>query len=287
MKLFQYYANDGIRTGMITEKGLVDLAATAARSGKDLPCDMMAVIRACAEGEDIASQYDALEPACLAEAPSYAPVVSAPGKILCIGLNYSSHIAETGLANNPKFPPIFPKYPNALVGHDQLLHLPQDAQQFDYEAELVIVMGKTAKNVTAEEAPDYIFGYTAGDDFSARDLQFSTSQWSIGKICDDFGPVGPCVVTADSIDPNALEISCAVNGEVRQSSTTAHMIFSCAEIVSYISHYVTLQPGDLIFTGTPEGVVLGKPEDQRIWLKAGDRVEVRIEGIGTLANTLA
>ena len=131
-----------------------------------------------------------------------------------------------------------------------------------------------------------MFGYTAGDDFSARDLQLLPGQWLIGKACDDFAPIGPYIVTYDEINPDNLKIECKVNGEVRQSSNTKNMIFSCAEIVSYISKYITLNPGDIIYTGTPEGVILGQSPSKQKWLQSGDRVQVTIENIGTVTNTL-
>lgn len=146
------------------------------------------------------------------------------------------------------------------------------------------MIGKEAKNIAPEEALAYVFGYTIGNDLSARDLQLRTSQWLIGKTLDHFAPIGPYLVTADEIDPQNLAITCTVNGEIRQSASTNAMIFDCATIVSYLSHLMTLKPGDIIFTGTPSGVILGYPEDKQIWLQAGDQVEVTIEKLGSLSN---
>lgn len=157
----------------------------------------------------------------------------------------------------------------------------------DYEAELVIVMGRTARNVSREEAYKYVYGYCCGNDLSARDLQMRTQQWLLGKTCDKFAPVGPYLVTADEVgDPNQLAISCTVNGELRQSSNTADMIFKCDEIISYISQNFTLEPGDMIMTGTPEGVMLGYPPEQQVYLQAGDTITVEIEKLGRLTNTM-
>ena len=164
--------------------------------------------------------------------------------------------------------------------------LPLNAKQFDYEAELVIVIGKTVENVSRENAMSHIFGYTIGNDLSARDLQFRTGQWLLGKTCDGFAPIGPYLVTADEVDSSNLEISCSVNGELRQQGNTKNMIFDCAHIVSYLSQHMTLRPGDIIFTGTPAGVILGYPEEQRNWLKSGDEVVISIEKIGSLKNKL-
>ena len=148
------------------------------------------------------------------------------------------------------------------------------------------MIGKVCKDVSKEDAHDYVFGYTCGNDLSTRDLQFArSSQWLLSKTLDGFAPIGPCVVTADSLDPNDLAISSKVNGELRQNSRTSDMIFSTAQIISDLSHHMTLMPGDLIFTGTPEGVMKGYPEDQKNWLKPGDSVDVTIENIGTLHNT--
>lgn len=216
----------------------------------------------------------------------YAPCVTNPEKILCVGLNYLKHGIEFK-ATIPSTPTLFSKFNNALAAHNQIIQLPKSAEQFDYEAELVIVIGKKASNVSKEDALSYVFGYTAGNDLSARDLQLRTGQWLLGKTCDQFAPLGPYLVTVDEVaDPNSLDISCEVNGKTRQSSNTREMIFSCADIISYASQYMTLKPGDIIFTGTPNGVIKGYPEVEQCWLKSGDKVMVSIEKIGSLVNVL-
>jgi 2-keto-4-pentenoate hydratase/2-oxohepta-3-ene-1,7-dioic acid hydratase in catechol pathway len=214
----------------------------------------------------------------------YAPCVLNPEKIVCVGLNYASHREECKV-EIPDTPVLFSKFNNALAAHRQLITLPGYAEKYDYEAELVIVIGKVARNVSAKEALSYVFGYTAGNDFSARDLQFRTSQWLLGKSCDHFAPIGPYLVVEEDFDPGCLDIQCSVNGEIRQSANTGEMIFSCAEIISYISGYMTLQPGDIIFTGTPGGVILGSGRERQ-WLKPGDEVSVFIDKIGHLVNQL-
>ena len=186
----------------------------------------------------------------------------------------------------PTSPIIFSKFNNALAAHNQKIPLPKNAEKIDYEAELVIVMGKEAVNVSKEDALSYVFGYTVGNDLSARDLQFRTSQWLLGKSCDSFAPIGPYLVTADELDPNSLDISCKVNGSLRQSANTKDMIFDCATIISDLSQHMTLKPGDIIFSGTPDGVILGYPEEKQEWLKSTDIVEISIENIGTLVNVL-
>ena len=214
-----------------------------------------------------------------------APVTQ-PGKILCVGLNYRPHARESHL-EIPKDSVLFNKYCNAVVGSEYVVHPPADAQQMDYEAELVVIMGRRAVKIAESDALRYVAGYCNGNDLSARDLQFRTSQWLLGKAADGFGPMGPYLVTPDEIrDPNQLEIVCRRNGVAVQHSNTRHMIFSCAYLISYISRYMTLEPGDTIFTGTPEGVVLGHPESERQWLTAGETVSVSIEGLGELITPI-
>ncbi|HLK34376.1 MAG TPA: fumarylacetoacetate hydrolase family protein [Terriglobales bacterium] len=222
------------------------------------------------------------------ESIEYGPVVTRPEKIICIGLNYRRHAKEVNLAI-PKQPVLFSKFNNALSAHKRTIKLPvQVAEKFDYETELVIVMGKQAKNVTAQDALSYVAGYCTGNDFSARDLQFDTGgQWLVGKTPDQFAPLGPYMVTADQVNPNKLKIECRVNGELRQSSNTDDFIFNSAEIISYISRHMTLCAGDIIFTGTPEGVILGYPKEKQVWLKAGDHIACKVEGLGELQFDLA
>ncbi len=217
----------------------------------------------------------------------FGPALTRPEKIVMVGLNYRKHAAEVGQPV-PKTPLLFNKYNNSLMGHGGRLKLPSAvASQFDHEVELVIVIGKRAKDVSEAQALSHVAGYCTGNDFSARDLQRVTSQFMLGKTCDDFAPLGPWMVTADLVpDPNVLDIWCDVNSERRQSSNTADMVFNCAQLVSYASRHMTLQPGDIIYTGTPEGVIAGKPEGQRVWLKAGDVVTCGIKGLGELTVTL-
>ena len=174
----------------------------------------------------------------------------------------------------------------ALAAHGDCIKLPDEYKEYDYEAELVAVMGKPARNVSPEEALSYVYGYTCGNDLSTRDLQFARgNQWVLSKSLDGFGPVGPCLVPAGELDPQNLDISSTVNGELRQNSNTSDMIFSLAEIIADLSRHFTLLPGDIIFTGTPSGVMQGYPADKKQWLRPGDKVAVTIEGIGTLENT--
>jgi 2-keto-4-pentenoate hydratase/2-oxohepta-3-ene-1,7-dioic acid hydratase in catechol pathway len=181
---------------------------------------------------------------------------------------------------------LFSKFNNTLAAARQPVKLPEVATQYDYEVELGVVIGKRAAMVTEETALDYVLGYCTANDLSARDLQMRTSQWLLGKSLDGFCPVGPYLVTRDEVaDPQKLELHTWVNGQERQNSNTADMIFSVAEVISYTSRYMTLDPGDLIITGTPEGVILGMPQP-RTWLKAGDEVAVEVQGLGRLVTPL-
>lgn len=214
-----------------------------------------------------------------------------PGKIVCIGLNYRRHAAEIHMPP-PSVPVLFNKYNNALAAHNCTIRLPprEIAWKFDYETELLIVMGKAARNVPEAEALDYVAGYCTSHDFSARDLQLETPsvQWMIGKTLDDFGPIGPYFVSADRVgDPNNLKLETWVNGERRQSSNTSDMIFNPQKLIAYVSRMWTLEPGDIIWSGTPEGVILGMPKEKRVWLKAGDEIVSSIERLGTLRFRLA
>ncbi len=205
-----------------------------------------------------------------------------PGKIVCVGLNYRDHAAEGGM-DLPKAPLLFAKWANTLIGDGDAIVLPPESTQVDYEAELGVVIGAKAKRVSEGDALDHVAGYICVNDVSARDLQFADGQWTRGKSPDTFCPVGPRLVPREEIaDPQALAIRCLVNGQALQDSSTAQMIFSVAEIIAYTSQIITLEPGDLIATGTPAGV--GVFRDPKVLLSDGDEVAVEIEGLGTLTN---
>jgi 2-keto-4-pentenoate hydratase/2-oxohepta-3-ene-1,7-dioic acid hydratase in catechol pathway len=224
-----------------------------------------------------AIQYEA------AKVQYYAPVHDAR-KIICIGLNYRDHAAETGAAL-PKDPILFSKYPTALLGHGEAIVLPPVSHEVDFEAELVIVIGKRGKNISATGAKDYVAGYTVGHDVSARDWQLKKDgkQWMIGKTFDTFAPCGPELVTADEVpDPHNLAIKLRLNGKTMQDSSTKQLIFGAGDLLAYISQVFTLEPGDLIYTGTPPGVGIARKPP--VYLKGGDVVEVEIEGLGILRN---
>jgi 2-keto-4-pentenoate hydratase/2-oxohepta-3-ene-1,7-dioic acid hydratase in catechol pathway len=225
----------------------------------------------------------------------YGPLVTRPEKIVCVGLNYRRHAEETKMPI-PKQPVLFNKYNNTLMHHGGTIKLPTAvATKFDYEIELVIVMGKEAHNVSEKDALSYVAGYATGNDFTARDLQIETGgQWMQGKSPDGFAPLGPYLVTAEQVDPTNLNLECRVNGETRQSSNTSDLIYNCSQIISYTSGRISLRPGDIIFTGTPQGVILGGvsggvaiPKEKYGWLKAGDKIACSLEKLGELKFDLA
>lgn len=226
-----------------------------------------------------------VEPSMWQPAPStFLPPVSTPEKILCIGLNYLDHAIETG-AEPPDQPVVFSKFNNTLIGHGDEIVLPAISDEVDYEAELVVVIGKAARFVDPSEAMHYVFGYTAGHDVSSRDWQKGRpgGQWLLGKSFESFAPLGPAIVTADAFgDPSDVRVRLHLNGETMQDSTTAQLIFDIPTLISHLSQFMTLQPGDLIFTGTPPGV--GAARTPPRYLRPGDQCIVEIDGIGSLSN---
>jgi 2-keto-4-pentenoate hydratase/2-oxohepta-3-ene-1,7-dioic acid hydratase in catechol pathway len=205
-------------------------------------------------------------------------------KVICIGLNYADHAAESG-SKVPDEPMMFAKYYSTLCGPGDNIVAPPNHSRLDYEVELVIVIGKRATQVSHDEAYDYVVGYTCGHDVSERNFQRSDGQWLRAKSSDTFAPIGPVIVSKDEIpDPHALKLGTKVNGEVRQNSSTNQIIFKVPRLVEFISSYVTLDPGDLIFTGTPPGVGFGMKPPQ--YLKPGDVIEVWVEKIGSITNTV-
>ncbi len=292
MKLLQFQGGDGLKLGVKTDNGIVDVSAAGEALGVDSPTTLIEVIEVgqpaldAVQGVlDAAAASDSAAEWTLDEMGlQYGPAVADPGKIICVGLNYRRHAAETGMAV-PETPVLFSKFMNTIASYGDSVSLPPVATEYDYEVELGVVMGKPARNVSEEDALDYVLGYVTANDVSVRDLQTRTSQWLLGKTLDNFLPVGPYLVTSDEVgDPQRLSIKTWVNGEIRQDSSTSDMIFTVAQIVSYISRYFTLEPGDLIVTGTPEGVAMGR--EDKPWLKPGDEVTVEVETLGVLKNVM-
>jgi ureidoglycolate lyase len=279
MKLLRYMHQDRVRIGALREQAAVDLGDIAGGA------DMLNLIANWDSLKTEAGRRAASAPSTpLSEVRLLAPVAR-PGKIFAIGLNYADHIAESGLPA-PKHQVWFSKAVTCVNGPYDPIELPLASSSLDYEVELVAVIGRRAKHVPVERALDVVFGFCAGNDVSVRDWQLNTSQWVLGKSFDTHAPIGPWIVTADELgDPHCLELTCSINGEVRQHSNTQHMVFNVFDQIAHLSRAMTLEPGDLIFTGTPGGV--GAVMKPPVFLKAGDRARVEIEGIGFIENTVA
>jgi 2-keto-4-pentenoate hydratase/2-oxohepta-3-ene-1,7-dioic acid hydratase in catechol pathway len=253
----------------------LDLDAGWLAAARDLVAEVAGDVKVAARLEE----RGALLPT---EAVALAAPIPRPGKILCIGLNYRDHAAESGKPI-PSRPILFSKFPTAVIGPGSPIVLPRASRQVDYEAELGVVIGRRARGVGRAAALDHVAGYLNVNDVSARDLQFGDGQWQRGKSCDTFAPMGPHLTTADEIaDPGRLEIRLRLNGEVMQLSNTSGLIFGVPELIAFLSEAITLEPGDVIATGTPAGV--GFARTPPVFLKPGDRVEVEVQGLGVLAN---
>ena len=295
MKFVTYLHNAQQYLGILDQqKGILNVVEAGKKQlGKELPADMLAFIEAGPNALDdakklLVSTQDWIDPKSvkiLAPSPQYKK------NVFCVGRNYKLHIEEGARARGvaPTYPPVpefFSKPPSTVIGEgDEILWDSRCTQQLDYEIELGIVMGVKAKDISQKNALASVFGYTIVNDVSAREVQKAHGQWFKGKSFDTFAPIGPCIVTADEFgDPAGHQLVLKVNGEVRQNSNTADMLFNCQQIIESLSVGLTLEPGDTIATGTPSGVALGMTP--QAWLKDGDRVELSIEGIGTLTNTV-
>jgi 2-keto-4-pentenoate hydratase/2-oxohepta-3-ene-1,7-dioic acid hydratase in catechol pathway len=279
VKLCTYHIDAGpARIGAWTQRGIVDLVA----ADPSLPATLIGLIALGDDGLARAAAAAALGPALDRSDVMLLPPIPEPGKIICIGLNYRDHAAEVKLPL-PEYVTVFAKWANGLVGDGAAIVIPAESHRVDYEAELAFVIGRRARHVTEADALAYVAGYTCFDDISVRDYQMRTSQWTSGKAFDTHGPCGPVLVTRDEIpDPQALRITCSIDGEVLQDSSTAQMVFGVARLVAELSAIMTLEPGDLVATGTPAGV--GTSRTPRRWIRPGERVRVEIEGIGALEN---
>ncbi len=211
-------------------------------------------------------------------------MIATPQKIVCVGLNYRDHAEEQGV-DLPERPLLFAKWPNTLIGPGEPIRIPAISQKVDYEAELGVVIGRRASQVSADDALEFVEGYVVANDISGRDLQFTDGQWVRGKSLDTFLPVSDLVPASVVPDPQALPIRAILNGEVMQDSSTSNMIFGVAAVVSFVSQAITLEPGDLIITGTPAGV--GAFRDPPVWLRPGDEIAIEIDGLGRISNPVA
>ncbi len=293
MKLARYLHSNMESYGVLVDHGILCLLALPKALKFSPPLALDELIALCSKGIKIVEQLISVSTRnekrnatiSLDDVTLLSPV-SSPPKIVCLGLNYKDHVEEQG-KDTPDEPILFMKPRTAVIGPNHAIIRPKMVKQLDYEAELAIVIGEKGKNIPVSEAKKHIFGYTAFNDVSARDIQFKDKQWTRGKSFDTFAPMGPCITTANQIgDPNNLRVRTRVNGELRQDSSTKNMVFNVYEIVHHLSQAMTLEPGDIIATGTPAGVgVFMKPKPR--FLSPGDLVEVEIEKIGILSNTVS
>jgi len=271
---------------VVRDDRAVPLSSVFASMGRTAPATMTELI---AGGNDTLAEIEAHVDAASEAARDLAsvrlgPCVSDPEKILCVGLNYRAHAIESGMAI-PEHPVLFSKFNNALAAPGDAVDI-TGLVKVDYESELAVVIGRTTKNVSVDDALDAVFGYCNANDLSEREMQLRTGQWLLGKTIDGFLPIGPYLVTRDEVpDPQDLPVKGWLNGELRQDSTTADMIFTVAEIISYASRVMTLKPGDVIITGTPFGVIMGM--ETPVWMQSGDEYTVQVGDFGRLSNRIA
>lgn len=294
MRILTFRSPDGLRLGIKTDNGVLDVTLAAEKLGRsgsfprsvsDLIAGGDAALRSMAQLV-LQAEGDLYGGAWLMEEHlKLGPCLPNPGKILCIGLNYRRHAIETGNPI-PIWPVLFAKFNNTVGASGDEIGLPEDVSHFDYEVELGVVIGIRTRYVLQADALDHVWGYCTANDLSERILQARSSQWVLGKSIDGFMPIGPYLVTRDEVpDPQALRLRAWVNEELRQDSTTAEMVFSVRDLVSYVSRYITMEPGDLILTGTPEGVI-AESGGKIPWLSEGDHLVLEVEGLGRLRNTL-
>ena len=283
MRLVTYQSETGPRVAGVREGDYVDLQ----QADTDLPSSMADLLGMGAAGRERAAAATAAGTGVPAGSVQVLAPVPQPGKIFCIGLNYADHAAESGV-DPPTEPVVFSKFCTAVAAHGDVVALPRISSEVDYEAELVVVIGQSGRGIPQERALDYVGGYACGHDVSARDWQLGKpgGQWLLGKTFDGFAPFGPELVTTDEIpDPGCLDIKLRLNGETMQDSNTRQLIFPVDHLIHYLSNVCTLQPGDIIFTGTPPGV--GAARKPPVFLQPGDTAEVEIENIGVLSNQFA
>jgi acylpyruvate hydrolase len=288
MQLVTFERDGAHHLGALTQRDGRDVVVDLNQAAPGLPRDMIAFLAGGDANRALAAQALANPPAAAVldrSSVKLAAPIPRPGKIICIGLNYRDHAAESN-AELPAFPTVFAKYSSCIIGPGASIVIPRVTSQVDYEGELAVVIGRRARDVAEADALDYVAGYAPFNDVSARDYQMRTSQWTIGKTFDTFGPIGPALVTADEIpDPHALDIRVSIGDDVLQSSNTKHLIFTIPQLIAYLTSVMTLEPGDVIATGTPAGV--GAARKPQRWLVPGDLVRVEISGLGALENPVA
>jgi len=287
MRIIGFEGNGALHLGVVEGDQVIDLQAV----DKGLPGDLGEVLRK--NNGDLSALKDVAK---RAPASARRPInglkfglpVARPGKIICLGLNYLEHVKEGSQRDNiPKFPTIFMRGLTSLVPHGQPIMRPQVTETLDYEAEMILVVGKRAKHLTAANALSCVAGYSCGNEGSVREFQRKTTQWDMGKNFDRTGGFGPWMVTPDELPPGAkgLKIQSRLNGQVMQSDNTANMMFPIAETLAYVTQGLTLEPGDIVFTGTPSGVGHARKPNP-VWMRPGDTCEIEIEGVGVLVNPI-
>ena len=288
MRFLNFHKDGEFKLGLKTQESVLDVETASSMLGMELPCTYDTVVNGNMGGF---SQWDSLIeealgiPECCLDENSLkvGPAVINPHKVICVGLNYREHAAEAGM-DIPNEPVLFNKFNNSIAAPGQDIDI-TGLVRVDYEAELAFVMGEQTRRVSVDNALDKVFGYCTSNDISERELQFRSGQWLLGKALDGFLPIGPYLVTSDEVpDPQDLSIRGWLNGEIRQDSNTSDMIFTVAEIFSYISRYITLDPGDVVITGTPPGVIMGR--EDKTWMTEGDSYAVEIGNLGKLSNTM-
>ena len=279
MRLATFSTAQGTSYGIVTGKGIVDLKRYI---GNQYP-DLLSLIQS--NGFAEAAKHLNSAPDYKESDITWLPVIPNPGKILCVGLNYQDHVVETG-RDNTEQPAIFIRVAESQVGHKQPIIRPKESKNLDYEAEIAVIIGRAGRRISQKDSWSYIAGYSCYNDGSVRDWQRHTIQWTAGKNFTQTGGFGPWMVTADDIPPNTkMTLSCRLNGETMQKATTEQMIFKIPKIIEYCSTWTTLQPGDVLVTGTPGGV--GARRNPPVWMKPGDKVEIEIDKVGILENTIA
>lgn len=280
MKLVTFTESNSTRVGLVVEGGVVDLS----KADASLPRDMIGLISSWAKVKGVVAAAASRKADYALSAVTLQAPVPRPSKAMAIGLNYADHIAESN-QKTPEEQVWFAKQVNSIHPPFADVQMPKAAQLIDYEAELVVVIGTRCKHVPKDKAHEVIFGYSVGNDVTARDWQFKTPQWILGKSFDTHGPFGPWIMTSDEVgDPHALGIRAFVNGEKRQDSNTKHLVFNVFDQIAHLSQAMTLEPGDVIFTGTPGGV--GAAMKPPKFLKAGDVMRIEIDRIGAIEATL-
>jgi 2-keto-4-pentenoate hydratase/2-oxohepta-3-ene-1,7-dioic acid hydratase in catechol pathway len=284
LKFTTFRSGATTRLGVLDQGSVIDINRVLPQVPPDLRAALLAGIDLTAAARVAVAQATAADRKQLSDVV-VAPLVPSPGKTICLGLNYYDHAAESG-REKPVYPWFFLRCDTSLLAHGEAALLPKVSERFDYEAELAVVIGTRARHVTQEQALQHVFGYTCFNDMSVRDYQKRTPQWTIGKNFDRTGGFGPQLVTADELAPGAegLRIQARLNGQVMQDANTTDMIWNVAETIALLSECVTLEPGDVIVMGTPAGV--GQSRTPPVWMKHGDKIEIEIENVGLLVNTI-